>query len=173
MTSKNTSPLNVKGIAVLGLLGAIMFAAKMVMVPLPNIEPVSLLIMVYTVIFGMRALYPIYVYVMLEIMVYGVNLWTINYLYVWAILALLAWLFRRMESPVGWAILSGVFGLAFGALCTPLYFFTGGWQAALVWWVNGLLFDIFHCVGNFAVALVLFAPCRKILTKLSKQVGLI
>ncbi|MEG1720082.1 MAG: hypothetical protein RR281_00105, partial [Pseudoflavonifractor sp.] len=83
------------------------------------------------------------------------------------------WLLRKMEAPLGWAILSGGFGLAFGALCTPVYIATGGWQYALTWWTMGLPFDALHCGGNFIMALVLFAPCRKILTKLATQVGLV
>ncbi len=150
-----------------------MFVAKMVMAPLPNIEPVSLLVMVYAVIFGRLALYPIYIYVGLECLIWGINLWTINYLYIWLVLAALAWLFRRMDSALGWAILSGAFGLSFGALCAIVYLFVGGWSFALTWWTSGILFDALHCGGNFAMALVLFKPCRKILTTLSRQIGLI
>ena len=105
----------------LALLGAVLFVAKMAMAWLPNIEPVSLLVMVYTVVFGRRALYPIYIYVALECMVWGFNYWTVSYLYVWAVLALLAWLLRGMESGVGWAVLSGAFGLCFGALNALVY----------------------------------------------------
>ena len=36
---------------------------------------------------------------------YGVNLWSVNYLYVWLILAVCAHLLRGMESPLGWALL--------------------------------------------------------------------
>ncbi|MEG1857562.1 MAG: hypothetical protein RR216_02390 [Pseudoflavonifractor sp.] len=172
MTAKK-QPLTAKGITVLGLLGALMFVTKMAMAPLPNIEPVSLLVMVYTVIFGRRALYPIYVYAVLECLIWGINLWTINYLYIWAVLAGLAWLLRKMDARLGWAILSGAFGLAFGALCAPVYLVVGGWKYALSWWVMGLPFDALHCGGNFVMALVLFPLCRKILTKLAVQVGLI
>ena len=56
-------------LTVLALLGALMFGAKMAMAALPNIEPVSLLVLVYTVVFGKKALGPIYVYVLLEILI--------------------------------------------------------------------------------------------------------
>lgn len=173
MTSKKAPRLTAKAMVVLSLLGALMFVAKMFMAPLPNIEPVSLLVMIYASIYGPLALYPIYIYVGLECLVWGINLWTINYLYIWLILAALAWFFRRMESPLGWAIISGAFGLAFGALCAIVYVFVGGWSFALTWWTSGIPFDVFHCGGNFAMALILFKPCRKVLTKLSRQIGLI
>ena len=58
--------------ALFGVLGALTFALQVVMAPLPNIEPVSLLVMLYAVVFGRKCLYPIYLYVMLEILVYGI-----------------------------------------------------------------------------------------------------
>ena len=80
--------LTLRDIALFGILGALTFGAKVAMSFLPNIEPTSLLVMVYVVVFGRKALYPIYLYVALEILFYGIQLWNINYLYVWLILAL-------------------------------------------------------------------------------------
>ena len=84
-------------------------------------------------------------------------------------LVLLAMVFRRMESPLGWAVLSGAFGLSFGALCALVYWVSGGWAFALSWWVSGIPFDLLHCAGNFAMALVLFRPCKNVLTRLMRQ----
>lgn len=148
------------------MLGAMTFGMKVAMSVLPNIEPVSLMVMLFAVVFGRKSLYPIYLYVLLEILFYGIQLWNINYLYIWAILALAAWLLRKMQSPLGWALLSGCFGLAFGLLCAPVYLFTGGPAFAISWWASGILFDITHCIGNFVIALVLFMPLRKLLEKL-------
>lgn len=156
----------IRDIAVLGLLSALLFGAKIAMAPLPNIEPVSLLIIVYVSALGLRALIPVYVYAMLEILTWGFGYWSACYLYVWAALALAAWLLRRMESPLGWAALSGAFGLCFGALCSLTYWVIGGWAFALSWWLSGIPFDLLHGVGNFVMALALFKPCRTVLTRL-------
>lgn len=154
---------------VLALLGALMFAAKMALAALPNIEPVSLLVIVYTVVYGRKALYPIYVYVMLEILFWGLGLWNLNYLYVWLVLFFLAMVFRNMKSLWGWAILSGAFGLSFGLLCTPVYLLTGGWAFGLSWWVSGIPWDVVHCAGNFVIALVLVRPLTVGLTKIQNR----
>ena len=148
------------------VLGSVTFGAKVAMMWLPNIEPVSLFVMLFAVIFGRKAVFPIYVYVFLEIAVYGMNMWSINYLYVWAILAFVAWCLRSMQSPWGWAVLSGGFGLLFGALCAPVYLFTGGIHAAVSWWISGIPYDLLHCAGNFVMALVLFMPLRRVLERL-------
>lgn len=153
-------------IAVLGLLSAMLFGAKVIMAPLPNIEPVSLLVLVYVSVLGLRALLPVYVYVLLEITTWGFGYWSACYLYVWLVLALAGLLLRRMESPLGWAALSGAFGLCFGALCSLTYWITGGWAFALSWWISGIPFDLLHGAGNFAMALALFKPCRAVLYRL-------
>lgn len=82
-----------------------------------------------------------------------------------------SWLcLRGMESRVGWAVLSGAFGLAFGALCALVYLPVGGWQMFAATWVAGIPFDLLHGAGNFAIALVLFQPCRRVLATLCAKV---
>lgn len=156
-----------KQIALFGMLGGLTFGAKFVMSFLPNIEPVSLMIMLFMVTYGIRGLFPVGVYVMLEVLVYGIGLWNINYIYVWPILAFAALALRKMQDPLAWALLSGIFGLLFGALCAPVDVVIGGFSYALAKWVSGIPFDLLHCVGNFCIALFLFAPMRKLLKKLS------
>ena len=153
-------------LAVLGLLTALLFGGKLALAWLPNVEPVSLLVIVYTAVLGWRALLPLYAYVLLEVVTWGLNLWSVCYVYVWLILAGAAWLLRRMESPLGWAVLSGAFGLCFGGLCALTYLAVGGWAFALSWWVQGIPFDVLHCAGNFVLALVLFRPCKGALARL-------
>lgn len=154
-----------------GILGALTFAAKYVMSFLPNIEPVSLMVMLFAVIFGKKWVYPVYLYVAMEILFYGINLWNINYLYVWAVLAAGALCLRQMRHPLGWAVLSGVFGLAFGALCGIVDVFLGGFSYAVTKWISGIPFDITHCAGNFVIALIMFAPLRNLLEKLYSRMG--
>lgn len=154
-----------------GVLGALTFAAKYVMSFLPNIEPVSLCVMLFAVVFGKKWVYPVYLYVAMEILFYGISLWNINYLYIWAVLALAAGCMKKMQHPLGWAILSGAFGLLFGALCGIVDIFIGGFGYALTKWISGIPFDIAHCAGNFVIALLLFVPMRRLLEKLYAGMG--
>ena len=158
--------LTVREITLFGLLAALTFGAKWVMAGLPNIEPVSLMVMIFGAVFGWKALFPVAVYVAAEILFYGLGPWNINYLYVWPLLASLAFLMRKMRHPLGWAILSGMFGLMFGLLCAPVDVFIGGWSYAVSKWVSGILFDLTHCAGNFVIALLLFVPLRNLTEKM-------
>jgi len=157
--------LSVREMVLFAILGAMTFGAKYVMSFLPNIEPVSLCVILYAVVFGKKWVYPVYLYVALEILFYGISLWNLNYLYIWAVLAVAASMLRNMEHPLGWALLSGIYGLAFGALCGIVDVFIGGLGYAVAKWVSGIPFDIMHCAGNFFIALVLFRPLRKLLER--------
>ena len=158
--------LTAREICLFGMLAAVTFGAKWVMAPLPNIEPVSLMVMLFGVVFGWKALFPVAVYVMAEILFYGLGPWSFNYLYVWLLLAAVAMLLRRVKNPLLWATVSGFFGLMFGALCAPVDVFIGGVGYAAGKWVSGIPFDLVHCVGNFFMALLLFVPLRKLITRL-------
>ena len=162
--------LSIRQIALFGMLGALTFGAKVAMSGLPNIEPVSLMVMLFAVVFGWKAIYPMYLYVALEILLYGINLWNINYLYVWLVLMLLSLVMRRLQNPLWWAGLSGLFGLAFGLLCSPVYMVSmGSFSYGIRWWIAGLPFDVTHAIGNFVISLLLFVPLRKLLTRLYER----
>ena len=163
--------VSTREVVLFGMLGAMTFAWKYVMSGMPNIEPVSLMVMLFAVVFGKKWVYPVYVYVAMEIMVFGIGLWNINYLYIWAILAMLAYSMRSMQSPLAWATLSGVFGLAFGALCGIVDVFIGGVAYAVTKWISGIPFDIAHCAGNFVITLVMFKPLRQLMEKLYRKMG--
>lgn len=158
-------------LVLLSQLGVLLFVLKIAMAGLPNIEPVSLLVMVYTVTLGRWALVPIYLYVALEYIVWGLNLWSICYLYIWLFLWILSWLLRKMDSALGWAVLSGAFGMCFGFLCALVYIPVDGWAFAFSWWISGIPFDALHCAGNFFMALVLFSPLKKWMGKALQKIG--
>ena len=161
--------LSLREVVLFGVLGALTFALQVVMGPLPNIEPVSLLVLLYGAVFGWKCLYPVYVFVVMEILFYGLGLWNINYLYIWAVPALAGVALRKMDGALVWALVSGVFGLAFGALCGIVDLFIGGWAYALTKWASGIPFDVLHCAGNFGIALILFKPLRGVLEKLHSR----
>ena len=69
-------PMGARELVLLALLGALLLVTKLALAWLPNIEPVSLLVLVYTAVLGWKALAPVYVYVMMEILIWGLGFWT-------------------------------------------------------------------------------------------------
>lgn len=154
-----------RSLAWMGVLTALLFTGQVVMSFLPNLEIVSLLIILYTIFFGKKVFWMIYGFVFLEGFLYGFGMWWFQYLYIWSILAIVVLLLRNNTSALFWSIISGFFGLSFGALCTLPYLIAGGPAAAFSYWVSGLGFDLIHCIGNVVLCLVLFKPLYALLQK--------
>ena len=172
---KNTS--KAKDVAEVGLMIAVIEAAKLAMANLPNIELTSFLIVMFTLYFGKRTLFAIPAFILIEVMIFGFDiLWVLAYCYVWPILCLLTLLFKKIpQSSFSPALLSGFFGLFFGFLCSFPYLFittgtnpTASLSSAIAWWIAGIPFDIIHGVSNFIIMLVLYVPVSRMLDRTGK-----
>ncbi len=160
--------LTVLDVTLIGLMVAIIEVCKAALSFAPNIETNSFWIIMFTLFFREKILFVIPVFIVVEGIIYGIHLWWVMYLYVWFILAFITWLFRKMDSAIGWAVLSGLFGLGFGFLCSFVYIFTSGVKAAFAWWIAGIPWDMVHCVGNFVIMLVMYTPIKKVMQKADK-----
>lgn len=163
-----STQLKIKDLAVMGVMTAIALVSQVGLSFLPNIELVTLLFILYTLIIGKKVFGVVYAFVFLEGIVYGFGIWWVNYLYVWSVLCLITLIFRKQTSFVFWSIIAGFFGLAFGGLCTLPYFFIGGPSGAFAYWIAGIPNDITHCIGNVFLCLILFKPLYYILTRTTK-----
>ena len=162
--SRSAGKLSARELCVLALMAALIFASKVALASLPNININSVLIILTVVFFGWKALYTVYVYVLLEGLVFGFSVWWVGYLYVWAVLVAAAMLLRKNDSALIWAVVAGVFGLIFGPLMYLEYFaINGGWEMFFAMWVAGIPYDLTHCVGNFVFTLVLYRPLYKVI----------
>lgn len=159
---------------VFAMLGSLMFLSKLVMEGLPNVHPLGMLTMVYTLVYRRKALYPLYVSVLINGIYAGFATWWLPYLYLWTILWGVTMLLpRRMPplvAPVVYSLVCGLHGLAFGALYAPaqalLYHMS--FEQMLAWIAVGFPWDVVHAVGNLAMS-VLIIPLVKVLTKLEKK----
>jgi len=161
--------ITTRDVVELALLTALLLVVQVGLAFLPNIELVSLLIMIYTLVLGRKTLYIIYSFAILEGVIYGFGVWWIMYLYVWTILYWIVRLLRFNKSIILWSVISAFFGLAFGALCAVPYAVIGGIMAGFTWWSAGIMFDIIHGVSNFVLVLILFKPVYHILKGLNRH----
>jgi len=162
---KRRGAVSAKEIVTMALCAALLLVAQVALAPLPNIELVSLLVVLYTLFFRWRTLFILYAFVLLEGLLYGFGLWWINYLYVWTALWAAAMLLYRMRGAAGWVLLLAGYGLLFGFLCSFVYLFAGGPKAAFGYFISGIPFDLAHCAGNAVIGAVLFRPLRKLFTR--------
>ncbi len=158
--------------AVAALMATILVVSKYAFDALPNIELISLFIIVYTLELPRLALPAVFGYLMLYGLLNGFGIWWFPQIYIWPLLYVLIRLFHKLNSTLLFAVLSGFFGLTYGALYAFSYIPTHGLYGAIAWWVSGIPFDLLHCIGNFTVAIILLKPLRAVFKKCTLAINL-
>lgn len=166
MSQNKKSLFSAKEIALIGMMTAMLEAVKLALQAVPNVELVTLLIILFTLFLGWKTLIAVWAFVGIECVVWGIGLWTIMYVYVWPILVFFSLLLKKTNATWPYYFLAGFFGLFFGAFCAIPYFFIGGPSMAIAWWISGIPYDILHGISNFIVSLILFRPLHQALNRL-------
>ena len=142
-------------IAVFGMLGAVMYASKFLMEVAPNIHLLGMFTIAFTVVYRKKALYPIYVYVLLNGVFSGFSSWWVPYLYLWTVLWGIVMLLPRnmpkKAQPIVYMAVCAGHGFLFGTLYAPAQALLYGLnlEGMAAWILAGLPWDFVHGVSNF------------------------
>lgn len=173
-TMKNNeykSRLSVREIVLFAILGTLMVASKKAMEFLPNIHMLGLFVMSITIVYRVRALIPIYIYIFLDGLLGGFALWWIPYLYIWTVLWGFTMLIPKNISSkaamIVYPAVCSLHGILFGTLYAPAQAIMFGlsFKKTIAWIVAGVPFDIIHAVSNFCMGLMVL-PLSNALLKL-------
>ena len=165
--------LNVREITLFGMLGAVMYCSKLLMEFLPNIHLLGTLTIAYTLAFRKKALYPIYVYVLLNGLFAGFSMWWIPYTYIWTILwGIVMILPKNMPkkiAPVVYIGVCGLHGFLFGTFYSvaQAFMFGLGVKGWIAWIIAGIPWDVVHGIGNIFAGFLIM-PLISVL-KMSKK----
>lgn len=163
--------MKVQKLARISLMGSLLYVSQVSLSFIGNVELVSPLLLVMTLSFKKEALYASFVFVLLEGLFWGFGLWWFSYLYAWPLLYFVIMFFSKFNKDndfVGWAVLLGFYGLLFGGLFALVYLpFSPNF--ALIFWINGFIFDVVHAISNFVITLIICKPLYLIIEKIKKQ----
>ena len=167
--------LDLRHLIIFSNLAAIQFGAKQLLELLPNVELVSTLTMVYTLVYRKWALIPVFLFIGMEGILWGFSSWWIPYLYLWPVLWGITMLLPK-ELPPKWGVtvyagVCGLFGLAYGSLYALFQcyaFLKGDWSKTLTWIAAGLPWDVNHALGNLALG-TLIVPLTALLRSLENR----
>lgn len=169
----NNKKVHVKEIAIFGMLGALMYASKVIMEILPNVHLIGVFIIAMTVVYRKKALYPLYIFVLLTGLLNGFNTWWIPYLYIWTVLWGAAMLIpknlpKKKAVPV-YMIICSLHGFLYGTLYAPAQALLFGldFKGMIAWIVTGLPYDCIHGVSNLFCGLLIY-PLIELLLKAEK-----
>lgn len=166
--------LTVRETAVFGMLGALMYASKVLMEVAPNVHLLGVFTIAITVVYRKKALYPIYTYVLLNGLFSGFATWWIPYLYLWLVLwgvtMLLPQNMPKKVRPIVYMIVNAGHGFLYGTLYAPAQavLFGLNFEKMIAWIVAGLPWDFVHGVSNFICGL-LIVPIITVLQRLERS----
>ena len=166
-----------KDIVLTALAAALLSAGKQALAAIPNVEVVTLLIMLYAACFKPQiAFTATAVFILIECFIWGIHTWVIAYLIHWNFVAFATFLLARVFKVknrfiyLAFTILvTAVFGVLTTAIDALLGAGKNGWTFSrifVVTYMRGIYFYIVHVVGNAAFNITLFAPMRDLLNKL-------
>jgi energy-coupling factor transport system substrate-specific component len=166
--------LSTRDIVLFGVFGGIMFLSKVAMLGIPNVHLLGLFIAAFTLTYRMRALIPLYIFILLSGIFYGFSIWWLPYLYIWLPLWIAFMIFgnlslpRKIRVPIAMA-LCAIHGLSYGIMYAPFHALVLGFnfQAMIAWIIAGIPFDIVHGVSNLASG-ILVIPLASLLKKLDR-----
>lgn len=163
--------LSIKELILFGMLGGIVSLSQIALSFIPNVETVTLFIIIFSLIYREKTLFVVFVFVSVMGIVYGFGLWWWGYLVIWPLLCVLTVKLRRilLKSSLIMSVYSGLFGLLFGAFFAIPYAVFGGINAGIAYWVSGIPYDIIHGVGNYFIMLVLGEFLFKLINRLNKR----
>ncbi len=163
--------LTIREMTLFGMLGGVMYCSKVLMEFLPNVHLLGAFTIAFTLVYRKKALYPIYVYVMLNGLFAGFNMWWMPYLYIWTILWGITMLLPKRTPKVIYVLLCGAHGFLFGVLYAPAQAIMFGLdlQGTIAWVMAGLPFDCVHGAANLCAGL-LIVPIEKLLKQLDRIV---
>ena len=166
--------LSIREMTVFSMLGALMYLSKILMDWAPNIHLLGMFIVAFTVVYRAKALYPIYVFVLLTGVLNGFGTWWIPYLYIWAVLWVFVMLIPKklpqVVRNVLYVLACAAHGYLYGVLYAPaqalLYGFS--FEATIAWIVAGLPFDMIHGTSNLICGFLIF-PIVSVLQHMERR----
>lgn len=163
--------LTVKELCTFSMLGALMYASKLIMEFVPNVHLLGVFTIAFTVVYRKKALYPIYVYVLLNGIFCGFATWWIPYLYLWTVLwgvtMLLPKKMPKKIQPLVYMVVCSLHGFLFGTLYAPAQALLFGlsFDGMIAWIIAGFPWDCIHGVSNFFCGLLII-PIISILRRI-------
>lgn len=167
--------LTIRELTTFSMLGTLMYVSKVAMEFAPNVHLLGVFTVAFTVVYRKKALYPIYIYVLLNGIFAGFATWWIPYLYLWTVLWGVTMLLpKKMPRPVQvivYAVVNALHGFSFGTLYAPAQALLFGlsFKGMVAWIIAGLPWDVIHGVSNLVCGLLLIVPIILILKKMERS----
>lgn len=179
-------------VAITALFSALLTGGKMALAAIPNVEVVTILIAVFAYVWGLAyALPSVVVFIVVQIFIYGFNIWVIQYFIHWPAVAVAFWLIGKIRWKKVWlnivvvtvsaVVVTFLFGVMTSMIDTLIsYTAKAGFKFALddfwyrfgIVYVRGASFYVTQIICNGGLFATVFLPLAKALKRAKLGLGL-
>lgn len=163
--------------ALIGVATGLLEAGKFVLNAIPNVEVVTLFCALYGYVFGLYGIVSIYLFVGLEVLIWGFSaysMWIVSYLIYWPLLGLIFWILgqRKVHNRVVITLIAVVMTVFFGVLTSLIDcgilggFHNHFWKRFAIYYTRGVTFYVTQVICNLVLFITVFPTLAPLLTKL-------
>ncbi len=157
----------------IALLTALVSVGRLSFSFLPNVQPMTVLLLCITLYFGWKeGILVALLSVILTNLFLGMGPWTIAQIGAYVVLILLSSLLENAHDDVSIpllqvyaAFLGIVYGLVISLIQAPLL----GWNIFIPYYLSGLTFDLLHAFGNLVFFPLLYPICMRLFKRTDKK----
>ena len=164
--------------ALVGMMAATIECAKLALAVIPNVEAVSLLIALYSYVFGWAGVLAAVVFVCIEPLVWGFGTWVVSYFIYWPLFGVVFFILGRMKIKNRFTItfIAVISTFLFGILTSlvDIGLFSGSFDRFFyrfgIYYARGIVFYVVHITSNLIIFLLLFPILVKVLKDIKVKI---
>ncbi len=169
-TEKNISSQS--DMIVLGLLGIFAVSGRILLEPIPNVQPVTVIVLMSGIYFGFtRSIILATSVALISNIFLGHGLWTLYQAFGWSLIGLIGSLLsdklhsKNITSNTPLMIIAALSGFIFDWTVSLSVLHTLGPDLLLLYLFSGIPFDLLHAAGNMFFVAWLATPLSEIMTR--------
>jgi energy-coupling factor transport system substrate-specific component len=171
----NMKSLDAKRIALVGLFAALLTGGQLALAALPNIEVVTLFIILFSLTFGFNlSILGVLAFCLIEASVFGFHSWVIAYFIYWPTLTFIVSLLNRLGYKknivyiITGVVMTALFGFLTSLVDTLFAYSSAGvgfFRLFFAIYIRGVWFYVTHIVSNAFFLSIAFPVLRLVLIK--------
>jgi hypothetical protein len=168
-------------IAITAMFSALLVGGKQALAVIPNVEVVTIVIALCSYVWGLGVALPaVFVFIGIEVAIFGINTWVISYIIHWNLLAVAFWLLSKVKvnnvinvvlATITAVVATVMFGVLTSAVDTCIGFVQGGGfffdfdnfaKRFVTMYLAGVSFYVTQILCNLALFAIAFLPLAKL-----------
>ena len=152
---------------ILGFLAIIGIAGRILMSPIPNVQPVTVIVLLAGIRMGAKeSIFLASIIALFSNLILGNGIWTIYQAAAWALIGCLGALFsNRLESTMKLILMAAISGFLFDWFVSLSILHSVGFDMLIPYLIVGIPYDLLHAVGNITFMIWLSNTLTEVISR--------